>query len=104
MVAARRRDKMFYATLNVRADLINGSHGFANTWEVARFSSCADRDEWLEANSNRLARAVTRKEACLIFAGQYLCVGDAVPKGGLFGETPYKDSWFWNENQLGSVQ
>lgn len=41
-------------------------------------------------------------EAEIIFRGCYLCVGEPVPTGGLFGSNPeyYDDTRFWNEVNL----
>lgn len=77
--------KHYYAALNVRADLNNGNQGFANTWEIARFFTKAQRDAFVDKEANRRARAVTRKGAAAIFAGNYEAVGKPVPAGGLFG-------------------
>jgi hypothetical protein len=76
---------MFYATYNIYADLDRGNRGFANTWEVARFATREERDAFVAMESNRRARAVTRKEAVQIWRGAYLCVGRKPPRGGLFG-------------------
>lgn len=92
--------RYYYATHNTRASLFSGNHGFLNTWEVSRFSCIADRNAFVEEYSNKLARAVTRKEATHIFNGCYLSVGETVPAGGLFGNN--RNSWsnFWNENNI----
>lgn len=86
--------KFFYAAENTRADLRNGNHGFANTWAIGRFASRRERDEYVAANGDRLARAVSRKEAASIWAAKYRCVGQKVPTGGLFGRDKYGDSNF----------
>lgn len=91
---------MFYAAHNSHADLYNGNHGFANTWEVSRFKTRQERDAFVEKMSNHKARAVTRKRAAEIWEGCFLCVGDKVPVGGLFGVAKEQSGpWspFWNE-------
>lgn len=77
--------KHYYAALNTRADLDNGNQGFANTWEIARFLTKAQRDAFVSKEANRRAHAVTRKGAAAIFARNYEAVGKPVPPGGLFG-------------------
>jgi len=88
---------MFYAALNVRADLDNGNRGFRNSWEIARFETVAARDAFVLRESTRLAKPVTRREADAIFRGTYECVGETPPKGGLFGDSPYADDRFYRE-------
>lgn len=86
---------MFYAAINPRANLSNGNLGFLNTWEIARFETKAEREDFVKRYENKAARVVTRKEAIAIFAETYECVGKAVPNGGLFGINKYGDDNFF---------
>ena len=79
-----KTERYYYAVENTRADLQSGNRGFANTWAVGRFKCKTDRDAYVIDNSNKLARAVTRKEAGEVFAACYRCIGRPVPKGGVF--------------------
>lgn len=79
---------MHYAALNLRADARNHADGFLNTWSIARFKTKAGRSAFLDKESNRMAKAVSRTEAAEIFANTYLCIGEPVPRGGLFGDNP----------------
>lgn len=89
---------MFYAAHNIYANLINGNRGFLNTWAVSRFATRAERDAFVDRYSNKDAKAVSSKEAVDIWQGTYLCVGEDVPAGGLFGVSRFGDTHFWNEN------
>lgn len=93
----------FYAAHNTRADLDNGNHGFRNTWEVSRFETKADRDEFVSKRTNQLAKAVTRRAAEGIFRDHYDCTGETMPSGGLFGTDAYGQSRFWNENAIEEI-
>lgn len=90
---------MYYAAHNTHTDLNTGDHGFANTWEISRFATRAERDAFVERLSHKMARPVTDKEAIAIFARCYECEGKPVPQGGLFGDegNRYGTSYFWNE-------
>ncbi len=88
----------YYAAHNTRADLNNGNHGFLNTWEVSRFPTKSERDAFVARMDNKKAKAVTRDEANRIWRGTYLSVGEAIPRGGLFGDNRFGDSHFWNED------
>nr|CAD6612997.1 hypothetical protein RKHAN_02538 [Rhizobium sp. Khangiran2] len=84
---------MYYGIYNSHADLDRGNHGFSNTWDVVRFHSKADRDEFLRVFENKKSEAVTRSYASAIWKNNFECVGKDVPKGGLFnGET------FWSHD------
>lgn len=87
----------FYAAHNTHADIRNGSRGFANTWEISRFSSKSDRDAFVAKFENKDARPVTRKEAIRLYAENYSSVGKDVPAGGLFGADRFGQTNFWNE-------
>jgi hypothetical protein len=78
--------RKFYATYNSYGNLREGSHGFLNTWEIKTFPNQKARNQWVDENENRLARAVTRREAIEIFAACYHSVGKPVPTGGLMAE------------------
>lgn len=88
-----------YAKHNTRADLDSGNHGFLNTWEISRFDTKAERDQFVDANSNQKATAITRNQAGVAFAATFICVGEKPPVGGLFAENKYGDTNFWNERQ-----
>ncbi len=89
---------MYYATHNIYANLVNGNRGFANSWEVSRFKTRAEREAFIEKYENKAARAVSRDEASKIFRDTYLCVGKEPPTGGLFGGDKYAQiGHFWNE-------
>ena len=75
----------YYATYNSRADLINGSRGFRNTWEIVRCGTAAKRARFIAEWANMDARTVTRAEAEAIYRDGYRSTGAAVPAGGLFG-------------------
>ena len=87
---------MFYAAINPLANINEGKRGFLNTWEIARFNTKAERDEFVIAYENKAAKVVTRKKAIGIFASAYECVGKPVPKGGLFGVNKYGDGNFFD--------
>ena len=89
----------YYAALNTRANLSEGNRGFMNTWEIAQFSTRQARDAWVNDNENRLAEAVTRKDAERLWAGGYLCIGEPVPKGGLFRQVCLGNYRFYNSDQ-----
>ncbi len=91
---------MFYAAHNSNADLRSGNRGFANTWEVSRFSSRSDRDAFVEEFENQLARPVTRAEAVALWRSQFETVGKPIPKGGLFKANRFGSSEFYNEYAL----
>lgn len=88
---------MFYAAHNTRANVNTGDRGFINTWEISRFETRAERDAFVGRYAHKLAKPVTRKEAIVIFARCFECVGKPVPKGGLFGVDRYGVGYFWNE-------
>ena len=92
------RARAYYAAHNAGADVVNGNDGFANTWEVSRFRSRAERDAFVVRHDNQRARAVTRKDAEATYRDGYLSVGAEVPAGGLFGADAYGLTNFWNES------
>ena len=83
---------MFYATFDPRADLSNGSRGFANTVKVCRFETRADRDAFVADRENQAAAACTRKEAAEVFA--------SVHSRALFGR---QAEWMKHENIPGET-
>jgi hypothetical protein len=89
---------MYYAAHNPRADLAKGDRGFANTWEISRFRTKAERTAFILQHENQRARAVTRQDAQDIWVNNYRSVGIQLPDYSLFAKTKYGSN-FWNENQ-----